>query len=90
MSLARRLEIQLGAAQMRTLERALAAAAGLGRRTLAVDDLRLAALARPGVGTPVVLIHGFGGDKETWLLMAPWLRGRPLWIIDLPATAARR
>ncbi|MBL8619743.1 MAG: alpha/beta fold hydrolase [Myxococcales bacterium] len=84
MSLARRLEIQLGAAQMRTLERALAAAAGLDRRTLAVDDLRLTTLERRGAGTPVVLIHGFGGDKETWLLMAPWLRGRPMLIIDLP------
>lgn len=83
-SLARRLEIQLGAAEMRTLERALCAAAGLRRRTIVVDDLALAALERPGVGAPVVMIHGFGGDKETWLLMAPWLRRRPLLVIDLP------
>lgn len=88
MSLARRLEIQLGAAEMRTLERALCAAAGLRRRTIAVDDLALAALERPGAGAPVVMIHGFGGDKETWLLMAPWLRRRPLLVIDLPGHGA--
>ena len=87
-SLARRLEIQLGAAEMRTLERALCAAAGLRRRTITVDDLTLAALERPGAGTPVVMIHGFGGDKETWLLMAPWLRHRPLLVIDLPGHGA--
>ena len=84
MSLARQVEIQVGAAQMRTLERALALAAGLRRRTVAAGDLSLAALERPGDGAPVVLIHGFGGDKETWLLMAPWLRRRPMLVLDLP------
>ncbi|MBK9029772.1 MAG: alpha/beta fold hydrolase [Myxococcales bacterium] len=87
-TLAHRLEIQLGGVQLRALERGLRAAAGLRRRTLAVGDLTLAALERPGVGTPLVMIHGFGGDKETWLLMAPWVRQRPLLIIDLPGHGA--
>ena len=90
-----RLELALGAFEMRTLERGLAAAAGLRPLPIAAGDLQLAALARTaGRGEPVVLVHGFGGDKETWLLMAPWLRGRPLLLVDLPghggSTVVRR
>ena len=85
---AQRLELRLGQAQMATIERGLRAAAGLHRRSVTVDDLTLAALVRPGAGVPVVMIHGFGGDKETWLLLAPWLRRRPLYVLDLPGHGA--
>lgn len=81
---AQRFELALGAFEMKTLERGLSAAAGLRATTVRSNDLTLAALERPGAGTPVVLVHGFGGDKETWLLMAPWLRRRPLLLLDLP------
>lgn len=38
---------------------------------------------------PVVLVHGFGGDKEGWLMMASMLgRRRPLVIPDLPGFGA--
>ena len=51
----------------------------------------LAYLYRPGRGTPIVAVHGFGGDKETWLLWAPWIaRRRPLLLIDLPGHGGSR
>ncbi|MGL4965478.1 MAG: acetoin dehydrogenase dihydrolipoyllysine-residue acetyltransferase subunit [Inquilinus sp.] len=37
-----------------------------------------------GDGTPVVLIHGFGGDLNNWLFTQPALTGRPVHAIDLP------
>lgn len=84
LTLANRLELALGGLEMRTLELGFAAAARLHPTTISAGDLTLAALERSGPGTPVVLIHGFGGDKETWLLMAPWLRRHPMLAIDLP------
>ncbi len=69
------------------LRRAFAIASGLRAGT--ADGL--AYLFRPGRGTPIVAIHGFGGDKETWLLWAPWLaRRRPLLLIDLPGHGGSR
>lgn len=84
LGLANRLELALGGLEMRTLERTLSMAAGLTSTVIHAGDLALAALSRRGAGTPVVLVHGFGGDKETWLLMAPWLRRRPMLLLDLP------
>ncbi|MEZ4404832.1 MAG: alpha/beta fold hydrolase [Kofleriaceae bacterium] len=84
----RRLEHRLGGVEMSLLQAGMRASAGLTRRTLTVDDLALAGLERLGLGVPVVMIHGFGGDKETWLLMAPWLRRRPLLLLDLPGHGA--
>lgn len=37
-----------------------------------------------GDGTPIVLIHGFGGDLNNWLFTQPALTGRPVHAIDLP------
>lgn len=88
LSLAQRLELELGRVEMRTLERGLAAAAGLRPVRVPAGDIDLAGLVRPGDGAPVVMVHGFGGDKETWLLMAPWLRGRPMLLLDLPGHGA--
>ena len=42
-----------------------------------------------GANDPIVLVHGFGGDKEGWLLMASMLgRRRGLVIPDLPGFGA--
>ncbi len=39
-----------------------------------------------GEGAPIVLIHGFGGDLNSWLFNQPVLaEGRPVHAIDLPA-----
>ena len=88
MSLARQVELAVGRYEMRTLEVGMALAAGLRPRRITVGDLELAVLERRRAGVPVVLVHGFGGDKETWLLMAPRVRGRPLYLIDLPGHGA--
>lgn len=80
----RRLELQLGRRQMLALRRALAVAARLRPRVLEVGGRRLACLDRER-GEPVLCVHGFGGDKETWLMMAARLpsRLRPV-LLDLP------
>jgi pimeloyl-ACP methyl ester carboxylesterase len=81
------LELTAGKYGLAILRRATAAAAGLRAGT--ADGI--AFLHRPGGGTPMVAIHGFGGDKETWLLWAPFLaRRRPLLLIDLPGHGGSR
>lgn len=82
-----RFELALGRAELALIERSLAASAGLRRRTVRAGDDELAVLVRAGDPAlpPLVLVHGFGGDKETWLLTAPRLRRRRgLVAIDLP------
>jgi pimeloyl-ACP methyl ester carboxylesterase len=82
-----RFELALGRAELALLERSLAASAGLRRRTLAAGPDQIAVFVRDGDPdlAPVVMVHGFGGDKETWLLMAPLLRRRRgLVLVDLP------
>src|SRR5262249_11104867 len=77
------LEIALGGVQLRALERTISLAAGVrGGRT--PDGV--AYFARPARrGLPVVGVHGFGGDKETWLFMATLVaRSRGVVGIDLP------
>lgn len=49
-------------------------AAGLAVDYIEVDGLRLRYL-EGGDGPTVVLVHGFGGDAENWLLLAPRLTG---------------
>lgn len=41
---------------------------------------------RPGKGDPIVLLHGFGGDKDNWVRIAPYFAARDhrLIIPDLP------
>src|SRR5262249_10268502 len=76
------IEVALGGVQLRALERAISLAAGVrADRTGGV-----AYFARPGRrGVPVVGIHGFGGDKETWLFMAALIaRSRGVGGIELP------
>jgi pimeloyl-ACP methyl ester carboxylesterase len=88
MSWRKQVELTVGRYEMRTLEVGMALAAGLRPRRITVGDLELAVLERRRPGVPVVLVHGFGGDKETWLLMAPRLRGCPLYLLDLPGHGA--
>ncbi len=77
------LEVAVGGIQLRALERAMSLAANV--RTARTPG-GVAYFARPGRrGVPLVGIHGFGGDKETWLLMAAMLRrARGMVGIDLP------
>jgi abhydrolase domain-containing protein 6 len=81
---AQHLELTLGRVEMYALQRALCAAAGLTPARAQIGELELALYERRRPGTPMVMLHGFGGDKETWLLMAPWLRKPPLLLVDLP------
>lgn len=77
-------ELAIGRAQLALLRRAFAGAAGLRGGVAAAGGHRLAYLDR-GRGDPLVCVHGFGGDKETWLLMAPWLPRRLRTVlVDLP------
>lgn len=81
------LELAAGKYGLAFLRRTMAAATGL--RAGLADGV--AFLHRPGKGPPLVAIHGFGGDKETWLLWAPFVaRRRPLLLIDLPGHGASR
>ena len=57
---------------------------GLATQTVTVADLRMPTLFRGG-GDPVVFVHGFGGDKESWLtLMARLPATQALVALDLP------
>ncbi len=88
MTTARRLELAWGRTQLGALHRGVAALAKLERRHYkdALGELDL--LARTGAdprAVPLVCAHGFGGDKETWLLLAAALgRRRGLVALDLP------
>jgi pimeloyl-ACP methyl ester carboxylesterase len=81
------LEVALGGVQLRAMERAMSLAAGV--RPQRTPD-GVAYFIRPGIrpgrrGLPLACIHGFGGDKETWLFMAALSpRARGIVGIDLP------
>jgi abhydrolase domain-containing protein 6 len=82
------LEVILGGVQMRAMERAVARFAGMR----AYVERGVAHYHRPGKrGTPakalapIVGVHGFGGDKETWLMMSALVpRARGIALVDLP------
>ena len=58
--------------------------AGLRRRSLQLDDHRVV-YSEGGSGPTVLLLHGFGADKDTWNLYARWLVKRYRVVIpDLP------
>lgn len=88
------LGIALGKAQHRAMCFAVTRALGLRRSWVMVDHDRVSLtvpylyrhLDGPGSWrVPSLLVHGFGADKETWLLMASLLsRRRPLVLCDLP------
>lgn len=77
------LEVTLGGVQLRAMERAVALAAGV--RPDRVDGVAFTARTGKRDRLPLVGIHGFGGDKETWLLMSALVpRARGAVLIDLP------
>lgn len=86
-TVSRRLELLWGRAQLEVLHRGFAALARLKADRVVLPDVTLAVTRRAGRdgAMPLVCLHGFGGDKETWLLLAaalgPWV---PLTAIDLP------
>jgi pimeloyl-ACP methyl ester carboxylesterase len=77
------IETAVGGVQLRAIQRAVSLAANV--RTATTRD-GVAYFARPGRrGLPLVGIHGFGGDKETWLMVSALLpRWRGVVGIDLP------
>ncbi len=82
---------QLGGLQHRALLGLVRRATRLRRATLTprgayrAEGLALPALVRSGEGPPVVFVHGFGADKESWLSLAAQIeRTRPLVLLDLP------
>ena len=77
------LEVAFGGVQLRAIERAISFAANVRAEKTPGG---VAYFARPGRrGLPVVGLHGFGGDKETWLFMAALVaRARGVIGIDLP------
>ncbi|HET9619841.1 MAG TPA: alpha/beta fold hydrolase [Kofleriaceae bacterium] len=76
-------EVVLGGVQMRALQKAISALANVQHGKTADG---IAYFRRPGTrGLPLVGIHGFGGDKETWLFLAALTRrARGIIGIDLP------
>ncbi|HEY4179743.1 MAG TPA: alpha/beta fold hydrolase [Kofleriaceae bacterium] len=76
------LEVTLGGVQLRAMERAVSFAA---RLEIARTDDGVVYTSRPGRrGLPVTCVHGFGGDKEAWILMAAMMpRARGVAAIDL-------
>lgn len=77
------LAVLWGGIQMRALTRAIATAASV--RGQATDGVVYGVRRGRGDNLPIVGIHGFGGDKETWLMMAALLpRRRGAVLIDLP------
>jgi pimeloyl-ACP methyl ester carboxylesterase len=77
------LEVAIGGLQLRAMEHAVAFAARV-RATRTPEGISY--YARQGRrGLPLACIHGFGGDKETWLMMSALVsRSRGVALIDLP------
>ena len=62
-------------------------AAGPEIRTVEVfgRTLRVGVMGEDLPGTPIVLLHGFGGDLNNWMLVQPSLaETRPVYAIELP------
>jgi pimeloyl-ACP methyl ester carboxylesterase len=88
MNLTERFEVALGKAQYFALTRGVALALGFRAVTAHIRGVDVPFLVR-GYGVPMFLVHGFGGDKESWLLMAYSLQpGRTHIIPDLPGFGA--
>ena len=86
----RRAELTMGRLQLETIEYALRTASRLTKRVVAgagnLGEVAYFIRERSGALMPMCFIHGFGGDKETWLMVAPHLdRQRTLLMIDLPS-----
>jgi abhydrolase domain-containing protein 6 len=91
MQLRERIGHSVGKAQYLAAMRLLRRLAGVREDVATVDGVRVPLLVRGDIARepPVVMVHGFGGDKEGWLLMASGLRRRrPLLLLDLPGFGA--
>jgi pyruvate dehydrogenase E2 component (dihydrolipoamide acetyltransferase) len=63
--------------------------AGPQTQTVQVDGKQLRYLKRGDGGTPLLLIHGFGGDLNNWLFNHETLAGsRAVYALDLPGHGA--
>ena len=81
------LEVAVGGIQLRALNGAARIAARV--KTVMTPDGVSYSVRHGKRGLPLACVHGFGGDKETWLLMSalvPYARGTVL--IDLPGHGA--
>ena len=81
------IEVALGGVQLRALHAAARIAARV--KTVVTPDGISYSVRHGRRGLPLACVHGFGGDKETWLLMSallPYARGTVL--IDLPGHGA--
>jgi pimeloyl-ACP methyl ester carboxylesterase len=77
------LEVAFGGLQLKAMQRTVAAAAGLHIETTPDGVVYSHRAAKRGM--PYACIHGFGGDKETWLLMSALVpRSRGIVAVDLP------
>ena len=84
-----RLEVTLGRAGYHLMTHGAARLLGFRLSAQEIDGVRVPFFVH-GWGVPVVFVHGFGADKESWLLLAGALRaeGRCLIIPDLPGFGA--
>ncbi|MDJ0876121.1 MAG: alpha/beta hydrolase, partial [Desulfobacterales bacterium] len=57
--------------------------AGLVKKEFRVDGQKLVYL-EGGKGQKVLLLHGFGGNKDAWTIFAKYLKGYHLFIPDIP------
>ncbi len=77
--------LALGGVQLHTLHHVVRRASGVTLASMGRDLQRLDFAQRPRMSVPLVGIHGFGGDKETWLMMGAWLPRRlAMYFLDLP------
>ena len=86
----RRAELTMGRVQLETIEYALRTASRLTKHVVAgvgsLGNVAYFKRERSADLVPMCFIHGFGGDKETWLMVAPHLdRQRTLLMVDLPS-----
>jgi abhydrolase domain-containing protein 6 len=78
------LRIAVGRAQYRALTSIGKRLLGLRATEVTVDGVRIPVWVREGSGDPLVLVHGFGANKEGWLTLIGKLRGRAIIALDLP------
>ncbi len=77
--------LALGGVQLRTLHHVVRRASGVTLASMGRDAQRVDFVQRPRASVPLLGIHGFGGDKETWLLMGALLPRRlAMYFLDLP------
>ena len=88
MSLAYRLEVSAGRRTYHTIQTLFRKAAGLRLHAIEVDGVEIP-YCQGGVGAPVVLLHGFADNKETWMPVGAQIARRHTLIApDLPGYGA--